>query len=274
MVLVVERVGEDVVAEIAAVLRELLVGERLVAADELAGDARARAALAEPVLDRLHLHVVPVGEEGGEDPAVVRHVAVPVRGALPDAHRREMRRLQRRDVPLVHAVVGDAVQPHLAARPRLHARPLDAVVEVLRLARREVIDETRRAAGAARIHAHARVAVGHPLLRVDDFPALVEVARAAGDVGMLGDHALPGARVAVLEGEALRVRAVGEDHRVAALGDRTEHVGAQDEAVVHRDRHVPVDAHAVADFGSSQPTLELQRLAIGDSRYWPNRSRW
>ena len=48
--------GEDVVAEIAAVLRELLVGERLVAAHELAGHARARAALAQTVLHRLYLH--------------------------------------------------------------------------------------------------------------------------------------------------------------------------------------------------------------------------
>ena len=215
------------------------VGKRLVAAYQLARHARARAALAEAVLDRLHLHVVPVGEERGEDPAVVRHVAVPVGRAFPDAHRGKMGRLQRRDVPLVHAVVGDAVQPHLAARPRLHARPLDAVVEILRFPRREVVDVARRAAGAARIHAHARVAVRHPLLRVDDLPALVEIARAIGDVGMLGDHALPRARVAVLEREALRVGAVGEDDRVAAVRRRAEHVGAQDEAVFHRDRRRP-----------------------------------
>ncbi len=226
----------------------VLVGERLIAADELAGDARTWTALAQAVLDRLHLHVVPIGEKGGEDAAVMGHVAVPVRRAFPDTHRREMRRLQRRDVPLIHAVVGNAVQPHLAAGPRLYARPLDAVVEILRLPRREVIDVTGRAAGAARVHAHACVAVRHPLFRIHDFPALIEIARAVSDVGMLRHHALPGARVAVLEGKALRVRAVAEDHRVTTVRRRPENVGAQDEAVVHRDRHVPIDAHAVADF--------------------------
>ena len=113
VVLVVQRVREDLVAEVAAVLLQLAVGERLVAADQLAGDAAPRAALAEAVLHRLHLHVVPVRPEGGEDAAVVGHVAVPVGRAFPDAHRREVRRLQRGDVPLVDAVVGDAVQ----ARP-------------------------------------------------------------------------------------------------------------------------------------------------------------
>ena len=176
----------------------------------------------------------------------MRHVAVPVGGALPDAHGGEVRRLQRRHVPLVDAVVGDAVEPDLAVRPGLHAGPFDAVVEILGLARREVVDEARRAAAAARVDAHAGVVVRHPFLGIDHFPALVEVARAGGDVGMLLGHALPRARIAVLEGEALGVGAVGQDHRIAAVLDRAEHVGAQHEAVVHRDRHVPVDAHAVA----------------------------
>src|SRR5262245_24778624 len=67
---------------------------------------------------------------------------------------------------------------------------------------------------------------------------------------MLGHHALPGARVAVLEGEALGVRPVGKDDRVAAGPGRAEHVGAQHDPVVHRDRDVPVDLHPVADFAS------------------------
>src|SRR5262245_25487934 len=149
VILIVQRVSEDVIAEVAAVLREFGIRQGLVAAHRLTGDARARAAPAQPVLDRLHLHVVPVGEERAEDAAVVRHVAVPVGRALPDAHGREVRRLERRDVPLVHAVIGDAVQADLAAGPRLHARPLDAVVEILRFPRREVVYIAGRAAGAA-----------------------------------------------------------------------------------------------------------------------------
>ena len=65
---------------------------------------------------------------------------------------------------------------------------------------------------------------------------------------MFRDHALPRTRVAVLESEALRIRAVSDEHRMASRVHGAEHVGAQHHAVVHRDRYVPVDAHAVAQF--------------------------
>jgi len=67
---------------------------------------------------------------------------------------------------------------------------------------------------------------------------------------MFFHHALPGARIAVLEGETLGVRAVAQDHRIAAGGERVKHIGAQHKPVIHRDRHVPVDAHAVAHFAA------------------------
>ena len=73
----------------------------------------------------------------------MRHVAIPVGRALPDAHRGQMRRLAAGDVPLVDAVIADAVQPDPAITPCLHAGPLDAIMEILRLARAEMIDETR-----------------------------------------------------------------------------------------------------------------------------------
>src|SRR5712671_2871228 len=47
---VVERVREDVIAEVAAVALQLLVGQRFVPAYPLAGDAAARTALAQAVL--------------------------------------------------------------------------------------------------------------------------------------------------------------------------------------------------------------------------------
>ena len=109
--------------------------------------------------------------------------------------------------------------------------------------------------------AHAGVIVRHPFLRIDHFPALVEIARAGGDVGMLFRHALPGARIAVLEGKPLGVGAVAQDHRIAAFGDRAKHVGAQNKAVVHGDRHVPIDAHAVAGLAAL-----LERLAVACDR--------
>ena len=123
MVLVVERMREDLGAEIGAVSRQLVLRQRVGTANELAGDAAARAAFAAPVLHALHLHVVPVLREGAEDAAVVRQVAVEVGGTLPSADRGQMRRLQRRDPPLVHRVVRDAVQPDFTGAPRAAFRP-------------------------------------------------------------------------------------------------------------------------------------------------------
>ncbi len=201
---------------------------------------------AQPVLHRAHLHVVPVGPEGREDAAMMRHVAVPVGGALPHAHGGQVRRLQRRDMPLVDAVIGDAVQPDLAVAPGLHARPFDALVEILGLARREMVDISGRAAGAARIDADAGIAVRNPFLRVHHLPVLVLVGGSGGDVGMLLGHAFPGGGIAFVEGEALGIGPVAQDHRVASLGRRAEQIGAQYQPVIHGDRHVPIDAHAVA----------------------------
>ena len=243
---VVERMGDDVAAEVAAVFCQLRLRQRVRPAHQFAVHAAPLAAFAGAVLHGLDLHVVPVLPERAENAAVVRHIAIPVGGALPDAHGGEMRRLERRHVPLVDAVIGNAVEPDLAVRPRLHAGPFDALVEILGFARREMIDHAGRAAGAAGIDAHAGVVMRHPFLRIDHFPALVEIAGAGGNVGMLFRHALPRARITVLEGEALGVRAVAQDHRIAAFLDRAEHIGAQHQAVVHRDRHVPIDAHAVA----------------------------
>jgi hypothetical protein len=221
-------------AEIAAILRELVLGQEFRTADQFAVHARPVSALAGAILHGLHLHVVPVGPEGGENAAVMRHVAVPVGRALPDAHGGEMRRLQRSHMPLIDAVIGNAVQPDPAVRPGLHPGPLDAMVEVFCFARRKVIDITGRTAAAARIHPRAGIAVRHPFLGIDRFPVLVFVARSFGDVGVLGDHALPGARIAVLKGRPLGVRSVCQ----------------QDEAIVHLDLHIPVDAHAVAHFAA------------------------
>ena len=201
------------------------------------------------MLHDLDLHVVPVLPEGGDDAAVMRHVAEEIGAAFPHAHGGEMRRLQRGDVPLVGREIGNSVEPDFAGRPGLYAGPLDAVVEILGLARRERIDDAGRTAGAAAVDAHDRIVVRHPFLRVDHFPALVEVAGSRGDVGMFFRHALPGARIAVLEGEVLGVGTVGEDDRVLSVFHRAKDIGAQNHAVVHGYGYVPVDPHVVADFG-------------------------
>ena len=149
VIVIVLRMRADLVAEVATALVELAIRKRLVAADQRARDATLGTAFAATVLHRRHLHVVPVRPERAQDSAVVGHVAIPVGGAFPDAHRRKMRRLQRRHVPLIDAVVRNPAQSHFAVRPRLHARPLDAVIEVAGLARREMVDIAGRTARAA-----------------------------------------------------------------------------------------------------------------------------
>jgi hypothetical protein len=67
---------------------------------------------------------------------------------------------------------------------------------------------------------------------------------------MLFGHALPRARITVLEGEPLGIGSVAQEHRIAAVLDRPKHVGTEHQAVVRLDRHVPLDAHAVADFAA------------------------
>ena len=176
-------------------------------------------------------------------------LAVVVGRAFPDAQRGEVLRLQRRRLPLVHRVIGDAVQADLAVRPRLHAGPVDADRDVLRLARRPGFQVARRAAGAARIDAHQHVAVRHPFLGVEQLPVLVLVAGAFEHLGRRLDDAQPRALVALLHGQPLGIGPVAQDHRIFAVRDRPEHVGAQHDAVVHLDRGIPIDRHSIADFG-------------------------
>src|SRR5579859_1703524 len=119
---------DDFSPEIVAIFCQLLVRQKLRTTNKLAVHAAALAALARAVLHGFDLHVVPVLPERTENATVVRHVAVPIGGAFPDAHRRKVRRLQAGDVPLIDSVVGNAVEPDLAARPWLRRGPFDAVV--------------------------------------------------------------------------------------------------------------------------------------------------
>src|SRR5262245_66632613 len=63
---------------------------------------------------------------------------------------------------------------------------------------------------------------------------------------MCAHHALPGAGVAVLEGEALGVWAVAQNGGIEAGADRTEHIASHHGAVVHGHTHIPLNAHAIA----------------------------
>src|SRR5205085_446758 len=106
---------------------------------------------------------------------MARAVAVGVVPALPGADGGEVRRLRGGGAPLVARVVRDAVHADLAGAPGLRRGPLDAEVEVARLARGVVAEVPGRAAGAARVDADHRVAVGDPFLGIDHFPVLVAV---------------------------------------------------------------------------------------------------
>src|SRR6185295_20134225 len=191
------------------------------------------------VLHGLHLHLLPVLAEAADDAAVARALAVGIVPAFPDADRGEVRRLRRGGAPLVAGVVGNAVHADLAGAPGLLRRPLDAIVDVLRLAGAVVAEKAGRAAGAARVDADADVAVGHPLFRVDHFPVLVAVRRAGENVGVLARHDLPGGLVAFLEREALAIGAVAQQRRVLAAVVGSENIRPQHQPIVHGDGHIP-----------------------------------
>src|SRR5262245_41413497 len=176
MIVVVERMRENLIAKVTAISRQLCLRKRLRTTNGIACNAAAQSSFAAPVLHGLHLHVVPVRPKRAENPPVVRHVSVPIRSAFPDTHRGKVRRLKRRYVPLVDRIIGDAVEADLAVAPWLEAGPLDTVIEVSGLARREVIYISRRASAASRVHAHTDVILRHPLFRIDDFPVLILVA--------------------------------------------------------------------------------------------------
>ncbi len=225
-----------------------LLGQGLRTGNQFAGDPAAQSALAEAMLRAMEGAREQIVEELAVNAAVARDLAIPVGGAFPDAQRGEMRRLMLRHVPLVHGVIGDAIHPHLAAAPRLRRGPLDTGIDVGGLARRPRVEKSGRAAGAARVDAQADIAVRHPFFRIDQLPHLIFVAGAFGDLGKRLDHALPGALVALLEGHPLAEGAIGHDHRILPVVVGPEHVGAQHDAVIHRDRCVPIDPHPVAHF--------------------------
>src|SRR5580658_1971657 len=143
-------------------------------------------ALADAVLDAGHLRRVPLPDEHVEDAAVPGEVAVEVAAALPRADRGQVRRPQRCDLPLVDRVVGDTEQPDLPRAPGLDSGPLDALVVIAGLPRREDVEVPGRASGAARVDPDHDVAVRHPLLRVDGLPVLMQAGRASDGVWVLG----------------------------------------------------------------------------------------
>ena len=260
--LVVERMLLELLEDVDAVLGQLLVGEGDRPRHRLARVGVLLRPLPSPVLHVDHLDLRPALLELAQDAAVVAGVAVAVVLPLPRDDRGQVRRMLAGDAPLVAGVVGDPEHAHLPVAPLLRPRPLDALVEVVGLAGTARVHEARRPPRAPRVHAHDRVAVRHPALRVGGLPVLVLVGRPLQDLRVVGDHLLPLHRVAVLVREALGVDPVRQDDRVAALRDGAVDVGPEDEAVLHLDRLVPGDPHPVADLGAR---LDLGGLVHGSS---------
>lgn len=111
-----------------------------------------------------------VGEDVGQDAAVVGPVAVDVHRALPGHDRGQVRWLQSGHVPLVDGVVGDAEQTDPAGAPRLDAGPLNAVVVVFGLLRCEQGKPALGGAGASLVDPDDDVAARDPPLGVDGLP--------------------------------------------------------------------------------------------------------
>src|SRR5262249_61195860 len=143
----------QVLEDIDPVLGQLLVGERDRPGHRLSRVRILLRARPQAVLDVDHLVLGPELLELAEDAAMVTRVAVAVVLTLPRDDRGQVRRMKTGDAPLVARVVRDAEHAHLAVAPRLGTRPLDALVEVLDLARAVAVHEARRPAGAARGHA-------------------------------------------------------------------------------------------------------------------------
>src|SRR5436190_6512131 len=150
----VELARDTVLVKVAPVAAELLVGERLRPRHPVAVHAALETAPAATILHGIDLRLRPVLNEATvEDATVVRHIAVKIGRAFPDADGREVFGLQRRGLPLVLPVIGNAVEADLAVRPGLRAAPLDTAREVLRFAQRPDVDYAGRATRPAAVDA-------------------------------------------------------------------------------------------------------------------------
>ena len=96
-----------------------------------------------------------------------------------------------------------------------------------------------------------------PAFRIGHLPALVLVRRTFENLREIFDHLLPLHRIAFLKGHALAESAIGQDDRILPVLDRTVDVGTKYIAVLHRNRLVPGDPHAVADF---RPLIGVGRI--------------
>src|SRR5258706_11352551 len=109
-------------------------------------------------------------EEIALDPPMKISFAIKIRGALPWSDRSQVRRPQRRDLPLIDRHIGNSEQAHFSVRPWLNAGPFDRVIEIARFPRRRKIEIAWGISGAANIDGDHRIPVADPPLGIGVFP--------------------------------------------------------------------------------------------------------
>src|SRR5262249_4430527 len=119
---------------------KLRLRQRVRPGDELARHCAPGTALSDAMLHARHLPRVPARQKVRENATVTAQLPIIIGRALPDAESGKVPRPERPGLPLVHRIIGDAVDADPAAAPGLRARPFDALIEILRFARRPHIE--------------------------------------------------------------------------------------------------------------------------------------
>ena len=246
MEVVVERMRVDLAGKIGTVVRQFRVGEGVRAGHQFTGVAVSQRARTQTVLHRGGGAAIPDVFHVAADAAVIGEVTIEISETLPRNHRRQMRRLQAGGVPLIDGVIRNSQQTDLAVAPSLRASPFDAGVHVLRFARAPRFDVTGRASPAARINADADIPVGHPAFGINHLPGLITIGRILRDLGVRLEHDVPRIGIALRKIQTLRIRAVGQNHRMLRAVGRAENIGTHHRAVIHRNRHIPIDLHHIS----------------------------
>src|SRR6185437_13618212 len=114
--------------------------------------------------------------------AVVCEFPVPVRESLPRVDRRQMRRPQRRYLPLDGRQIGDPRHSNPPVAPGAPAQPLDQVIAVLGLSDPSVPQLTFRIPASARVRIHHRIAVATPVQGVGSLERRMAGNPPGGDV--------------------------------------------------------------------------------------------
>ncbi len=181
-----------------------------------------------------------VGPEVGlRDTAVRGDLPVGVAPPFPRVDRGQVRWAGRGDGPLAGGEVGHAGQADPAVAPGLGAGPLDQVVAVGGLFRRQERGVAARVPGTRDVGVDDRIPVPHPVGGIRRFE---------GRVGGQLSRRDPAVRVQDRD-RRVRVLAVGtpRDQRGNGLtAGGPEDVGVDHHAAADRDRDVPLDDHAVA----------------------------